>query len=179
MTKLSILSLVILIAALMVGYSFITQVSSPPKPIACTEEAMLCPDGSSVGRTGPRCEFAECPAVSSSTTPTSTSTGQSGIRGMVLLGPICPVERIPPDPKCAAKPYGTTLVLTSPDQARVIKTFSSDQNGKFVIQIAPGDYAIRSAAAANILPYCASNDTIHVSPGILTEVNVSCDTGIR
>lgn len=28
---------------------------------ACTLEAKLCPDGSSVGRTGPNCEFAPCP----------------------------------------------------------------------------------------------------------------------
>ena len=28
---------------------------------ACTEEAKICPDGSSVGRTGPSCEFAPCP----------------------------------------------------------------------------------------------------------------------
>jgi hypothetical protein len=28
---------------------------------ACTDEAMQCPDGSFVGRTGPNCEFAQCP----------------------------------------------------------------------------------------------------------------------
>lgn len=27
---------------------------------ACTQEAKLCPDGTSVGRTGPNCEFAAC-----------------------------------------------------------------------------------------------------------------------
>ena len=32
-----------------------------PKQIACTLEAKICPDGSSVGRTGPNCEFAACP----------------------------------------------------------------------------------------------------------------------
>jgi hypothetical protein len=30
---------------------------------ACTQEAKICPDGSSVGRTGPNCEFAACPTV--------------------------------------------------------------------------------------------------------------------
>jgi hypothetical protein len=29
--------------------------------VACTQEAKICPDGSSVGRTGPSCEFAACP----------------------------------------------------------------------------------------------------------------------
>jgi len=28
---------------------------------ACTMEAKICPDGSSVGRTGPNCEFTPCP----------------------------------------------------------------------------------------------------------------------
>lgn len=31
--------------------------------VACTMEAKLCPDGSYVGRSGPRCEFAECPPM--------------------------------------------------------------------------------------------------------------------
>ncbi|MCA9497052.1 MAG: beta-propeller domain-containing protein [Nanoarchaeota archaeon] len=30
---------------------------------ACTEEAKICPDGSSVGREGPNCDFAACPIV--------------------------------------------------------------------------------------------------------------------
>lgn len=34
---------------------------APTDGLACTEEAKLCPDGSAVGRTGPNCEFAECP----------------------------------------------------------------------------------------------------------------------
>ena len=34
---------------------------SPPNPGVCTDDALVCPDGSSVGRTGPNCEFAPCP----------------------------------------------------------------------------------------------------------------------
>lgn len=30
-------------------------------PVACTLEAKICPDGTAVGRTGPNCEFAQCP----------------------------------------------------------------------------------------------------------------------
>lgn len=33
----------------------------PTQPVGCTQEAMLCPDGSAVGRTGPNCSFAPCP----------------------------------------------------------------------------------------------------------------------
>jgi len=35
--------------------------SSATPPQACTQEAMVCPDGSYVGRTGPNCEFEPCP----------------------------------------------------------------------------------------------------------------------
>lgn len=49
-------------------FKFISQSASPSatpstKPVACTMEAKICPDGSSVGRTGPNCEFAPCPTV--------------------------------------------------------------------------------------------------------------------
>lgn len=36
---------------------------TPSKPVACTDEAKVCPDGSYVGRTGPNCEFSACPEV--------------------------------------------------------------------------------------------------------------------
>ncbi|MFA6593746.1 MAG: DUF333 domain-containing protein [Candidatus Buchananbacteria bacterium] len=32
-----------------------------PAATACTLEAKICPDGSAVGRSGPNCEFAQCP----------------------------------------------------------------------------------------------------------------------
>ena len=32
----------------------------------CTQEAKVCPDGTSVGRVGPNCEFAPCPATETS-----------------------------------------------------------------------------------------------------------------
>lgn len=63
-------ALLITIAALAIlGFFWVSgpvyAPSSLPTPTsslaACTQEAKLCPDGSAVGRTGPNCEFAECP----------------------------------------------------------------------------------------------------------------------
>lgn len=113
------------------------------------------------------------------TASTPGLSGKSGITGIALLGPICPVEPIPPDPKCADKPYKTSLVITTADQARVIKTASTDENGKFSVELPPGEYAIRSAAAADIRPYCSNRDTIVVKSGSYTDTTVYCDTGIR
>jgi hypothetical protein len=33
----------------------------PIEPVACPMDAKICPDGTGVGRTGPKCEFAPCP----------------------------------------------------------------------------------------------------------------------
>lgn len=38
-----------------------TDSESITSPVACTMEAKVCSDGTSVGRTGPNCEFAPCP----------------------------------------------------------------------------------------------------------------------
>ena len=41
------------------------QNSVVPEPgddaVICTMDAMICPDGTAVGRTGPNCEFSPCP----------------------------------------------------------------------------------------------------------------------
>ncbi|MFA6446058.1 MAG: hypothetical protein WCW14_02295 [Candidatus Paceibacterota bacterium] len=38
------------------------ELSTTTKPIACTMDAKMCPDGTYVGRSGPNCEFV-CPAI--------------------------------------------------------------------------------------------------------------------
>lgn len=49
------------------------QTTKPvPDQKACTLEAKICPDGSSVGRSGPNCEFAACPI--SESTPSADMT---------------------------------------------------------------------------------------------------------
>tara|TARA_B100000508_G_scaffold31981_1_gene24596 strand:- start:34622 stop:35248 length:627 start_codon:yes stop_codon:yes gene_type:complete len=40
------------------GKTFVEEIA---EPVACTQEAKMCPDGSFVGRTGPNCEFEACP----------------------------------------------------------------------------------------------------------------------
>lgn len=57
--------IIIILAVAALGGYFVYQRSltslTSPTPKACTQEAKLCPDGSSVGRTGPTCEFSPCP----------------------------------------------------------------------------------------------------------------------
>jgi hypothetical protein len=46
---------------------------SQNQQIACTQEAKICPDGSSVSKTGPNCEFTECPQTNNQSIKTYTN----------------------------------------------------------------------------------------------------------
>ncbi len=103
---------------------------------------------------------------------------ESGIMGKVLLGPICPVMRDPPDPECNDKLFETTLALATEDGSKIIKTFSSDKQGLFKVTASPGRYTIVSGDKTKVFPHCGS-EVIEVKKEQFTETNVSCDTGIR
>ncbi len=53
--------LIILAVFVFAGIYFSSSSSTPSMEVPCTMEAKICPDGSAVGRSGPLCEFAECP----------------------------------------------------------------------------------------------------------------------
>jgi len=57
-----ILIVLIIVGVLaLVGGAYYFWMKNSQKPVACTEEARICPDGSAVGCIGPNCEFAQCP----------------------------------------------------------------------------------------------------------------------
>jgi len=58
-----LIALIVLILAGVGGISYYLINKQSTKKVACTTEAKICPDGSSVGRTGLNCEFTACPEV--------------------------------------------------------------------------------------------------------------------
>ncbi len=64
LTSAILCTLLLLVAGVeLMRLSFGDDKTNPRKAggFQCTMEAKVCPDGSAVGRTGPRCEFAPCP----------------------------------------------------------------------------------------------------------------------
>lgn len=64
--NLIVLIIVVILATVMYFISGI----SPTYKTPCTQEALICPDGSTVRRMGPICEFAACPKITQD--PTSS-----------------------------------------------------------------------------------------------------------
>lgn len=86
--------IVLIIAVVALGGYFVyqkslvtpkTSSSTTPNQVACTQDAKLCPDGTSVGRTGPNCEFAPCP------TPSATSSAETE-KWKILTSANCGIE---------------------------------------------------------------------------------------
>ena len=145
---------------------------------ACSQETKLCPDGSSVGRTGPDCEFAACPgAVATSTTGSSILPYHSGIQGTVSLGPTCPVERVPPNPQCADKPYAAAIIVYHTGSHSVFIMGNSDTNGVFKFSLPPGSYTLK-ALSGNVSPRCTPVN-VEVPASGYASTTIFCDTGIR
>jgi len=88
-----------------------TQNQQNPGQVACTMEAKACPDGSYVGRTGPKCEFQACPNVA--------QTNESESVFCTMDAKMCPdgsyVGRVAPNCEFAACPgvAGKVVVPTN------------------------------------------------------------------
>ena len=55
-----LLGVVLIVIVGVGGLVYRNAVEHPLQPIACPMDAMMCPDGTSVGRTGSSCTFGEC-----------------------------------------------------------------------------------------------------------------------
>jgi hypothetical protein len=174
-------ALVVLVVIAAGGAFYFTEFKESTAPVACTAEAMQCPDGSYVGRSGPNCQFV-CPTANATTTTGGTTGGgilpyHSGIRGTVMAGPTCPVERNPPDPACADKPLATTVaVFRKGNAVTPFATTKSNASGAFEFSIPPGDYVVGAGESA--LPRCTQTPAT-VGPNTYTNITIECDTGIR
>ena len=168
MKRLIIFLMVLILMALAVNT---LQAPNDIRPVACTEEAKVCPDGSAVGRSGPNCEFAPCPIVR------DTST-ESGVEGVVTIGPTCPVMR-EGDTSCADKPYVTVvqvIELGSP-KSSPFSTAETNAEGRYKVLLPPGNYALQPIGG-RVMPRCETREVTVVS-SIMTNVDLSCDSGIR
>jgi hypothetical protein len=100
----------------------------------------------------------------------------SGIHATVTIGPTCPVMRIPPDPQCADRPYKADFKITKKGSL-FSQTVSSGDDGKFSINLSPGEYTI-SAVLKNVMPSFRPVD-FTVTQENITELTLQFDSGIR
>lgn len=95
-----------------------------------------------------------------------------------MIGPTCPVMRMPPDPGCNDKPYKGQFIISSSDPTRSFGYLTnSDADGKFSFRLSPGSYNIRLSGAAS-MPSMQPQDFV-VKAHWYTTISLELDSGIR
>jgi hypothetical protein len=126
-----------------------------------------------------RCCFASLPLLflaACDPMPTVRDAGTGGAKGYAHVGPTCPVVRDPPDPACADRAFSGAFVVESTRGSRVAY-FASGADGRFVVELPPGEYRVRLRDAA-VLPSLAPVP-FAVNDGAWTALDLALDSGIR
>ena len=110
--------------------------------------------------------------------------GRGVLKGKITIGPICPVETNPPDPRClpTEETYKAWAIsVWTLDAKTKVATLNPKLDGKYQIDLPVGKYLIDYDVArtgkiggSNILPALIS-----IAIGDTTNLNIDIDTGIR
>lgn len=136
----TIIFLVVALLAVMKLQSFVRNNAPLPtdEPVFCTADAMMCPDGTYVGRSGPNCEF-KCPGLQDAlaTTTVTLSLHQSYVIASTTITAEAITEdsRCPSDVQCIqaglvrvalslATPSGTSTMQLEPRQTATTETLA-------------------------------------------------------
>ncbi len=101
----------------------------------------------------------------------------SGIEGQVLIGPVCPVVR--EDTPCPDQPYQATIAVWNADRTEKVRTFTTDEDGRFRLPLAPGEYYIDPQTPKQGAPPTPIAQTVTVPPDRFVQITIEYDSGIR
>ncbi len=111
-------------------------------------------------------------ACSASIQPTN-----SGVAGTVIIGPISPVEK---EGEINENPYPNAVIFIMDDTGkRKIAETTSDQYGRFKVNLAPAAYQLLPQTPKNHSFPIGTPQRVTVEAGKFTEITISYDSGIR
>ena len=103
---------------------------------------------------------------------------RTGIGGVATAGPVCPVEKNPPDPACAPRPVpGAVLVIRDVSGSEVARV-TTGADGAFVADLAAGGYVVEPQAVDGLMG-TAGPQSVTVNDGVVSTIQIGYDTGIR
>jgi hypothetical protein len=109
-----------------------------------------------------------------SVTPTPVPT--TGVWGVALAGPTCPVER-PGQSPCHRPVVGAEIVALDADGRQAGRAITNAQ-GFYSLPLAPGSYTIEPQPVEGLLG-TAGPVSVEVAEGLRLVLNLDYDTGIR
>jgi hypothetical protein len=115
----------------------------------------------------------QAPAIGPSVDPSALE-----LIGIAQAGPVCPVERVPPDPACADRPVAGALLLVTENGDEVART-TTEADGSFHLRLAPGDYQLVPQPVKGLMGTAAPLEVRLRDGAVPAPLVVAYDTGIR
>jgi hypothetical protein len=111
------------------------------------------------------------------------NSGDDGfLEGIINIGPICPVETVPPDPACLPTPEtykAYPVSVWTANGRKKIKQISPASDGTYRTELAPGNYMVVLERDRNIIGGSNLPLIVSIMPNDSTILNINIDTGIR
>ena len=110
------------------------------------------------------------------------SISQGFLQGTISIGPICPVETIPPDPACqpTAETYKAYPVgVFTTDGNRKVAQLNPSLDGTFSSELPTGNYLVVLEKEQNNIGGSNLPVEISITSQDRTLLNINIDTGIR
>jgi hypothetical protein len=101
----------------------------------------------------------------------------SGIRGVVTVGPVCPVQAA--ERPCRDHPLPAAATVTRSGSDRVVKSVTTGGSGRFSFTIQPGRYLVTFRAKGELPGAGVQQQVVTVQRGRFSELAVRFDSGIR
>jgi hypothetical protein len=140
-----------------------------------------CAAGLVAGAVGISSGVGAPPPVGAVTAPASYAAGagvatapDSGLRGRVLYGPTCPVQR--PGDICE-RPYQATLVISRTTLRGTVARVRTSADGRFLVRLRAGRYLVK-VTSHTTLPRSWSQKVV-VTAHRFTSLTIHIDSGIR
>jgi hypothetical protein len=107
--------------------------------------------------------------------------GGGVVVGLVTAGPVCPVERDPPDPACAPRPVAGAILVFRPSAGQETARVTTGPDGRYEIRLAPGAYELVPQPVEGLMgtPEPTAFRVTDVPGEIAQRLDVAYDTGIR
>jgi hypothetical protein len=163
------------------GFAIEVRVGWGDCPAGCIDEHTWTYEVATDGRV--TIEADAGPPVPAEAWPSPAGTGATGgittgIAGTVTAGPVCPVERDPPDPACAPRPVAGAVLVVRDAAGTEIARAVADPAGTYEVELPAGTYTIEPQPVEGLLGTPASVDVV-VAEGAVRSLDLSYDTGIR
>jgi carboxypeptidase family protein len=104
-----------------------------------------------------------------------SGSGDAGIQGRVLLGPMCPVQQV--GSPCPDKAIKADITVTDAD-GKTVATSHSDADGSYRIALPPGSYTVAAKRPDDSFGF-GKPVTVEVSGRTFVNLNLLVDSGIR